>query len=262
MSKSDRNLEAISAYLDGELTGNDRERIERLLQEDASLQNWYEELRRTRSLLRSTPTLRAPRNFVLTPEMVGQKAGPNRAFPILRFASAFAALLLVLLFLGDLFVIPRPVMAPARSVVVAESVELEEEAAVMEAEVFPSQAPGPPAEMLMQEAPVEGESAPQAAEDENISSSMDSVQTMEKSVPTQLPGTFGETGEMLDGAAEDMVGAGIEIEPETSNDLQDDKVERSLDYRYIVRVTEYALLVITLMTGIAAFYFFRRKSSP
>ncbi len=262
MSKSDRNLEAISAYLDGELTGNDRERIERLLQEDASLQNWYEELRRTRLLLRSTPTLRAPRNFVLTPEMVGQKAGSNRAFPILRFASAFAALLLVLLFLGDLFVIPRPEMAPARSILVAESVELAEESEVMEAEVSPSQAPGPPAEMLMQEAPVEGESAPQAAEDENISSSMDSVQTLEKSVPTQLPGPFGETGEMLGGAAEDMVGAEIEIEPDPSNDLHDDRVERSLDYRYIVRVTEYALLIITLMTGITAFYFFRRKSSP
>ena len=262
MSKLDRNLEAISAYLDGELTGNDRERIERLLQEDESLQNWYEELRRTRSLLRSTPILRAPRNFYLTPEMAGYKAGPNRAFPILRFASAFAALLLVLLFLGDLFVIPGPVMAPARSVLVAESVELEEEAAVMEAEVYPSQAPVAPAELLMQEAPVEGESAPQAAEDENISSSMDSVQPMEKSVPTQLPGSFGETDEMLGDAAEDMVGAGIEIEPDASNDLLDDEVERSLDYRYFVRVTEYALLIITLITGIAAFYFFRRKSSP
>ena len=141
MNNSDRNLEALSAYLDGELTGNDRERIEKLLQEDENLQNWHEELNRTRTILRSTPALRAPRNYMLTPEMVGQKEKVSRAFPILRFASAFAALLLVLLFLGDLFVIPRPMLAPARSIQIAESIQLDEEAAVAEAETFTGQPP-------------------------------------------------------------------------------------------------------------------------
>lgn len=267
MSKLERNLEAISAYLDGELTGSDRARLEKLLQEDDSLQNWYEELRRTRSLLRSAPTLRAPRNFYLTPDMVGQAERFNRAFPFFRFASVFAALLLVLLFLGDLFVIPRPIMAPARSVLVAESVEMEEKAAVMEADVFASQAPESPAEPLLQEAPMaeaptEGEAAPHSAEDENISSSMDSDQAMEKSLPTQLPVPAEETEEMLLGGAEDLVESGIEIEPDPPSDLIEDKIQRSLDYRYFVRVAEYTLLVVTLVTGIAALYFFRRRSAP
>ena len=267
MSKLDRNLEAISAYLDGELTGSDRARIEKLLQEDDSLQNWYEDLRRTRSLLRSAPTLRAPRNYYLTPDMVGQAERFNRAFPIFRFVSVFAALLLVLLFLGDLFVIPRPIMAPARSVLVAESVEMEEEAAVMEADVFASQAPQAPAEPLLQEAPMaeapmEGEAAPHPAEDENISASMDSDRATEKSLPTQLPVPIEETEEMLLGGTEDLVDPGIEIEPEPSGDLLEDEIQRSLNYRFFVHVAEYTLLVVTLITGIAALYFSRRKGAP
>ncbi len=262
MSNLDRNLETLSAYLDGELTGKERVRIEGLLQEDENLRTWYEELKRTRSVLRSAPTLRAPRNYYLTPEMVGQKEKPGRAFPILRFASAFAAFLLVLLFLGDLFVVPRPLMAPARSVQFADSVQVEEEAAVMEAEVFASQPPAAPAEPLMQEAPMEGEPAAEAESDENISSSTDSALIMGKALPTQLPAPVEEAEDMLGGAVvETLVVEDLELEPVESRELLEDEDQPIYELRSLVRITEYALLVIAISTGIAAFYLFRRMGS-
>jgi len=262
MNNSDRNLEALSAYLDGELTGNDRERIEKLLQEDENLQNWHEELNRTRTILRSTPALRAPRNYMLTPEMVGQKEKVSRAFPILRFASAFAALLLVLLFLGDLFVIPRPMLAPARSIQIAESIQLDEEAAVAEAETFTGQPPDVPAEPLMEAAPMEGEPAAEAEFDENISSSMDSAPAMEKSLPTPSPPIVEEAEDMLAGTAGTLVVGESEIEPESPSLLPEDDSRSTLDLRSYVRFAEFVLLIVALSSGIAAYYFFRRKSTP
>jgi hypothetical protein len=206
--------------------------------------------------------MRAPRNFYLTPEMVGQKGKPGRAFPILRFASAFAAFLLVLLFLGDLFVIPRPVLAPARSIQFAESVQMEAEAPVMEAEVIASQPPPPAAEPLMQEMPMEEGYAPEVAADENISSSMDSTPYVGKALPTQLPDPAEEAEDMLGGAAEEIVEEGVERESDVSSELLDAEAQKSFDFRYYVRIAEYVMLVIALSTGIAAFYFFRKKGNP
>lgn len=260
MNDSERYLEALSAFLDGELTGNDRERIEKLLQEDENLQNWHEELNRTRRVLRSTPALRAPRNYMLTPDMVGQKDKANRAFPILRFASAFAALLLVLLFLGDLFVIPRPLLAPARSVQNAESIQLDEEAAVAEAEAFSVQPPDAPAELLMEAAPMEGEPAAEAEYDENISSSMDSAPTLEKSLPTPSPFPVEEAEDILAGTAGTLVVGESEIEPESSSGFLEDESRSTVELRSYIRFAEFTLLIVALSSGIAAYYFFRRKS--
>jgi len=260
MNDSERYLEALSAFLDGELTGNDRERIEKLLQEDENLQNWHEELNRTRRVLRSTPALRAPRNYMLTPDMVGQKDKTNRAFPILRFASAFAALLLVLLFLGDLFVIPRPLLAPARSVQIAESIQLDEEAAVAEAEAFSVQPPDAPAELLMEAAPMEGEPAAEAEYDENISSSMDSSPTLEKSLPTASPFPVEEAEDILAGTAGTLVVGESEIEPESSSGFLEDESRSNVELRSYIRFAEFTLLIVALSSGIAAYYFFRRKS--
>ena len=98
MRASDRDLEALSAYLDAELSGKEQERLEATIQADEELRNTLEQLQQTRTMMRSLPSLRAPRNYYLTPAMVGENHKPRLAFPVLRFASVMATLLLALLF--------------------------------------------------------------------------------------------------------------------------------------------------------------------
>jgi hypothetical protein len=102
---SPRDIELLSLYLDQHLETGQRARMEARLRADAELRTAYQELRQTRTLLRSLPRLKAPRNFTLTPEMVGlarEKASPpRRIYPVFQFASALASVLLVLVLLGD-----------------------------------------------------------------------------------------------------------------------------------------------------------------
>jgi anti-sigma factor RsiW len=99
-----RDWQALSDYLDGQLSPEKKLRLESRLKAEASLRDALDELRRTRVILRNAPRLRAPRNFTLTTAMV--RARPPRRpfwtpFTLLRLSSATAALLLILVFLGD-----------------------------------------------------------------------------------------------------------------------------------------------------------------
>ncbi len=115
---TNREWEALSAYLDNELTSKERVNLEIRLQQDQDLRLALKELRRTRIVLRSQPKMRAPRNFTLTPEMAGirtSKRPASRAYPFFRFASALATMVLVLVLVGDFFS-AKPAAAPiARS---------------------------------------------------------------------------------------------------------------------------------------------------
>jgi len=98
--------EALSSYLDNQLTPKERARLETHLKQDAELRQALEDLRRTRALLRSQPRLRAPRNFTLTPAMAGVRSGARRSssvgtYPILRLASVLATIFFVLVTVGD-----------------------------------------------------------------------------------------------------------------------------------------------------------------
>ena len=88
---SDRDLERLSAYLDGQLDPRESARLEAQLKQDPRLQQALDELHLPRQLLRSLPTLRPPRNFTLTPEMVGLRRASG-AYPALRLATALATL--------------------------------------------------------------------------------------------------------------------------------------------------------------------------
>ncbi len=90
-----RDVELLSAYLDGRLNPSDAARLERRLSSDPGLKATLEDLRETRGLLRRLPQRRAPRNFRLTPKMAGIKPPEARAYPAFRFATAMAALLFV-----------------------------------------------------------------------------------------------------------------------------------------------------------------------
>jgi hypothetical protein len=89
-----RDVELLSAYLDGQLPQVDSARLESRLKADPQLRSVYDDLLQARSLLRKLPARRAPRNFVLTPRMAGIKPPLPRIFPVFRLASALAAILL------------------------------------------------------------------------------------------------------------------------------------------------------------------------
>lgn len=266
MSKLDRDLEALSAYLDGELPADERTQLEAKLEADQDLGNWYEQLRRTRAVLRNTPQMRAPRNYFITPAMVGVKEKRTLAFPVLRFASAFAALLLVLLFIGDFFVFPGLVLAPERSSQFVESVQEALEQPVLETQVqerlAAAEAPEePPMEEPMVEPMVEAEVAEDAAEG-NISSMMGETPMMDKVTPTQLPAPVEEAGEVMGGGGEPSVEPGAEQSQMLVSPIPTPVVEQEpqpgLDLKGIIRLSEYTLLVIAISSGIAAFILSRK----
>ena len=109
-----RDWESLSAYLDGQLAAKERQKLESRLETDQDLQAALEGLRRTRSVLRSQPRMRAPRNFTLSPEMAGLRTKLRpvpRLYPTLRLASLLATLFFVLIFVGDLLYGPRQPVA-------------------------------------------------------------------------------------------------------------------------------------------------------
>ena len=101
-----RDVEKLSAYLDGQLKPSEIARLEARLQTDPELASVLKELRQARGVLRQLPQRRAPRNFTLTPKMVGQKPPMPRTYPVFRFATVLATLLLFFTFATN-FMAPR-----------------------------------------------------------------------------------------------------------------------------------------------------------
>jgi len=93
-----RELELLSAYLDGQLSPSDSTRLESRLKSDLELVSVLDDLRAARNLLRQLPQRRAPRNFTLTRKMVGLNPPLPRAYPAFRFATTLATLLFFITF--------------------------------------------------------------------------------------------------------------------------------------------------------------------
>ncbi len=89
------DVELLSAYLDGQLNAADAKRLETRLAADSALQNVFKDLKAARTLLRTLPARKAPRNFTLRAGMRRLSAPVPPAFPALRFASVFASLIFV-----------------------------------------------------------------------------------------------------------------------------------------------------------------------
>ncbi len=100
---SPRDLESLSAYLDGQLPAGEQRRLESRLAQEPALRASLEEMRRTRLLLRSLPRARAPRNFTLKPNMIPARPRPVFSFAALSWSalSALAALILAVIFISD-----------------------------------------------------------------------------------------------------------------------------------------------------------------
>ena len=106
-----RDIELLSAYLDGQLKSSDSTRLESRLKSDPELVAVMDDLRAARNLLRKLPQRRAPRNFTLTRKMVGQNPPMPRVYPFFRFATTLATLLLFFS-LGLNFLAPQMAAAP------------------------------------------------------------------------------------------------------------------------------------------------------
>jgi hypothetical protein len=90
-----RDVEQLSASLDGQLPRAEMARLETRLQSDPALATALTDLRQSRAILRRTPKRRLPHNFTLTPKMAGVKPPVPRLVPALSWASAVAMLLFV-----------------------------------------------------------------------------------------------------------------------------------------------------------------------
>ncbi|HEX7541722.1 MAG TPA: hypothetical protein VF352_06295 [Anaerolineales bacterium] len=91
-----RDVEQLSASLDGQLSQAEKTRLEARIRSDPALAAVLADLRQARAILRRTPKRRLPRNFTLTPKMAGIRPPVPRAVPALGWASAVAMLLFVI----------------------------------------------------------------------------------------------------------------------------------------------------------------------
>jgi anti-sigma-K factor RskA len=140
-----RDIEQLSAYLDGQLSSRERSQLESRIQQNPDLSEALEQLRRTRAVLRSLPTMRAPRNFTLSPQAVPARPAPMFSFNLMRSVSVVATLLLIVVFVSDFLqtrqLTPLPAMEkvaqPPIATLTTEAVEAQRsiapEAAQMEA---------------------------------------------------------------------------------------------------------------------------------
>jgi hypothetical protein len=118
---SEQNFERLSAYIDRELPPDERTALEERLQREPDLRRELDELRIIVLAVRELPKVQAPRDFTLTPQMVG-KTPTSRflVFPatglVSVLSSVAAALLLIsggLLLFGSAGQSGGPALAPA-----------------------------------------------------------------------------------------------------------------------------------------------------
>ena len=119
-----KDLELISAYLDGACSLKDRRKVDDRLQSEPEFAQVVREYEHVRRLLKALPLKRAPRNFTLSASQVPAK--PQRFFlvPTLNFVAMAAAFTVVVVFVGSNFfpgLFARPMAA--RSMAVSESAE-------------------------------------------------------------------------------------------------------------------------------------------
>lgn len=262
---SNRDWEALSAYLDGELSKRELARLEDMLESSAEMRAALDDLRRTRMILRSQPSIRAPRNFTLSPRMAGvrpEKGSAFRLFPVMRLTSALATLLFVFVVLGDLFLGAGrrgvPVMmdeammesAPQALQVVTEEAAIAEEVVESEvivesemveksldtAEITAGQAPS-------FEAPAEGEAMAPREEPMPLTGTTEPLPSVTLPDKTATPYPTEEA----------VIGRGTEDEPVSINEQTDIRAT-IIRSRFALRILEVSLALLGVITAVLAFY--------
>ncbi len=96
--KNFRDIENLSASLDGQLNESESAQIKNRLTSDRELDSVLSDLSFARNLLRLLPKRKSPKNFTLTRQMVGLKPPLPRTYPLFRLATIFATVLFVFSF--------------------------------------------------------------------------------------------------------------------------------------------------------------------
>ncbi|HUS70500.1 MAG TPA: zf-HC2 domain-containing protein [Anaerolineae bacterium] len=166
--------ESLSAYIDGELAGRERARVEQHLKECQTCAENLRTLRQTVALLKELPVIPAPRSFAVRPTVVRPRPAPAPSawgYGLLKGATAIAALLLVLLIGGDvaLHVFGGPLVSWAPAALAPE--------VALAPSYEPEMAPAP-----MEEAPMLG----QAKETEELQATpSENAQEVAPTAPTE-----------------------------------------------------------------------------
>ncbi len=292
MTKSlkQRDLEALSAFLDGQLPQKDTRELEARIENEAELRQALEDLRRTRQVLHMAPQIRRPRSFTLTPEMVGKKFFIPRGFTALRLVSVVASVLFVFVFAGDVFLnisadeevafAPLAKEAPMESFAVLVEVEAVEEGFMDKVEE--PQVPGAVSTEVQQERAIEVEQVVEepASEEPEMAAAPDETAGEEPPVgigiaerendflaTTPLPSTTPTvTVEVVIAEDADLGMAEVVITvPSTALAVEEtptpEKVERGLAVQVpTVRIVEGILVLVAVVSGGIAFLV-RRKAS-
>lgn len=152
-----RDLELLSAYIDGQLTDRQTRRVEARLKQEPNLKAELEALRSTVRSLAALPAPRLRRHFTLTPEMVGQPE-TRRSFPVLRLATALAGLAFVALVgVEGLQSLSGEQLAARAPAVMQEAEVAQDVMSTTEAPMAAAPAEEQPVEPEAMEAPTEGE---------------------------------------------------------------------------------------------------------
>jgi len=121
-TSSFRDVEQLSAFLDGQLSQAEKSRLETRLKQEPALTILLGDLRNARSILHQTPKRTVPRNFTLDPHMAGIRPPLPRLVPAFSWASAVAAFLFIITLGGNLLgqfsfgpAAPMLAVAPATS---------------------------------------------------------------------------------------------------------------------------------------------------
>ncbi len=98
---SPKDTIALSAYLDDQLTEDQKEKIELRLEKEEGLRTTLENLRLTKEILRNAPQAKVSRNFTLNLEILELKKTTWNYSISMRLVSSIASILFVFVFLGD-----------------------------------------------------------------------------------------------------------------------------------------------------------------
>lgn len=109
---SPQNVQQLSAYLDGQMSQREKERLEQILRSRPDLQTALIELRRTRAMLRCLPRRKVPHHFTLTRAMAAESRRRRSPWSsVLGVTSILTAVMSIFLFM--LRLLPMGAMAPA-----------------------------------------------------------------------------------------------------------------------------------------------------
>ena len=259
---STRDLEALSAYLDGQMATSERAQLESQLKRSPELKNMLEQLQQTRQLIRSLPKVRAPRNFTLSPQISVVKSKQSRAYPALRLASVLATFLLGLVLLSD-FWGPRLVSrAPVIEGLSVETIDHTQAIAATEPTEAPAEAEAP--EDVVSE-PVEKAAEVAQADSQTPEATMEAARLGVPGQTEEPPSAMlaveeqPETEEAAELESEiqlvpPTIQEQIPAEPDLTSTTAVGVISEKDNRLFTIRILEVILALVALSTAVAALY--------